>query len=1152
MPRLKGGKAAACLIFTLALLAASRLLADDPPAGEARPAQAAKIDFAKDVLPIFEARCRDCHGPEKQKSSYRLDQRQIALAGGDFGEAAIVPGKSGASPLVAYVSGESDTVMPPEGERLSADEVAVLKAWIDQGAAWPDELSGDKPSALASHWAFQPIVRNTLPDVQHPQFPLRNAIDAFVLEKLNASGLAPSPEADRRTLIRRVYFDVIGLPPSPEEIARFVADADPRAYEKLVERLLDSPQFGERWARHWLDVVRFAESHGFEMNQPRPNAWPYRDYVIRAFNEDKPYDQFVIEQLAGDALGADEATGFLAGGPWDQVKSPDPVLTAQQRADELHDMLSTTGSAFLGLTVGCARCHNHKFDPIPQTDYYALKAALEGVTHGERPLRPADGPERERELEKLREQLAAARARLAQLQPLARGVTLVLDDTQKSNDPAAPAVEEIEPPRGIAPHAAGVGRGCADQPGGIASLPNLGKNYHWWEDVANKPVFAYAPKLAGRFRVWLSWGCGWHTHAPDVAYLLDADGDPATTADQREIARVDQRWFADGPPNPEQPSPDKPLPEKPMWSGFYDAGQHDFTPATRLLVKAGATAAPVTADAVIFETARPSSPIVERAPHLRRPVERGENSDRFEPVMARHVRFTIEASDSGIEPCLDELEVFTNEAVPRNIALASCGTRVSVSGTLAGFAIHQPQHVNDGLYGNAHSWISNERDKGWVQLDFAEPAQIERVVWSRDRDSQPRYADRLATKYEMAVSLDGENWRTVASSADRLDYHYPHRTGNIELAGGLSPNETAELETLARQRDELESQIARLSSSDRKAYAGVFVAPPKTFRLHRGDPMQPKEEVAPGGLSAFGGGWRLAVDAPEQERRLALARWIASPDNVLTSRVIANRLWHYHFGQGIAGTPSDFGVNGGQPSHPELLDWLASELVAPQADDGGPAAQPWSLKHLHRLMLRSSTYRQASRGQPEAIERDAQSRLLWRYSPRRLEAEAIRDAILAVSGKLDATMGGPGFDLFQPNANYVKVYTPKREFGPETFRRMVYQSKPRMQLDDTFGAFDCPDAGQIAPRRGSSTTPLQAFNLLNSPFIEQQAGFLAGRLAKEAGADPAAQVRRAFELAFGREASPEETAAAVLLVEQHGLGAFCRAIFNANEFVMVY
>ncbi|HEV7226088.1 MAG TPA: DUF1553 domain-containing protein, partial [Pirellulales bacterium] len=793
-----------------------------------------------------------------------------------------------------------------------------------------------------------------------------------------------------------------------------------------------------------------------------------------------------------------------------------------------------------------------------------MAAALAGVTHGERALRAADWPERERQIDQLREPLARALSRLAQLQPVAgAGATLVLDDTQTSNDPLAPSVEELVPPQGVAPHAVGTERGHAEQPGDGTTLPNLGRSYHWWAGVADKPVFAYAPKVAGRFRVWLSWGCGWHTHATDVAYLLDADGDPATTGDQREIARVDQRRFANDNSPPEQPLPDKlvpekPLPDKPLWSGFYDAGEHDFTPTTRLLVKAGATAAPITADVVIFEEAREPAAIARKAPHLRRPVERGENVDRFEPVVARHVRFTIEATAGEAEPCLDELEVFTSDAMPRNAALASLGTKVLVSGSLPGFSIHQPQHVNDGRYGNDYSWISHQRGKGWVQLEFVPPAEIDRVVWSRDRSRQPRYSDRVATQYEIAVSVNGENWRTVASSADRLAPDYPHQPKSIELASGLSPDETAEFKNLARQRNELALQIAKLAVADRKIYGGAFVTPGKTHRLHRGDPMQPKEQVLPGGLSSFGGDWRLPSDAPELERRLALARWIVAPDNRLTPRVIANRLWHYHFGQGIVSTPSDFGVNGGKPSHPKLLDWLAGELVAPgnedqdQGQDRHQVQKRWSLKRLHRLILLSSTYRQSGRGYRAAKERDAQARLLWRYPPRRLEAEAIRDAMLAVSGKLDLTMGGRGFDLFEPNTNYVKVYIPKREFGPETFRRMVYQSKPRMQLDDTFGAFDCPDAGQIAPHRNSSTTPLQAFNLLNSSFVQQQAGFLAERLVKEAGAGRAAQVRRAFDLAFGRDPAPEEAAAAERLIEQYGLPALCRALFNANEFVMVY
>jgi hypothetical protein len=637
-------------------------------------------------------------------------------------------------------------------------------------------------------------------------------------------------------------------------------------------------------------------------------------------------------------------------------------------------MVSTTGSAFLGLTVGCARCHSHKFDPIPQADYYALKAALAGVTHGERPIRPPDSAHRERQVAELRQELQAVETRLAEF-------------------------------------------------------------------------------------------------------------------------------------------------------------------------------------------------------HLRPPVGPGENADYFTPVVARFVRFSISQTDAGGQPCLDELEVFGAGPNARNVALARAGTKVKVSSTLPGYAIHQPTHLNDGRYGIDRSWISDEPGKGWVELEFAEPVEVERVVWSRDRSPQPQYSDRLATAYEIAVSMDAARWQTVASSADRLDYESASRAAQArptseptsraaqarptfgqkaeavvaDLSRHLSADDLARAAGLKQRRKELEAKIASLSSGDQKVYAGLFTAPPKTFRLHRGDPAQPKDETPPGGLSQFGGP-RLPADLPEDQRRLALARWIASPDNGLAARVIVNRLWQHHFGQGIVDTPSDLGVNGGRPTHPQLLDWLASELVAPTA----PGVSPWSLKHIHRLILLSATFRQLGQAQAAGLKSDAQTRLLWRYAPRRLEAEAIRDSILAVSGTLDRTAGGPGFDLFEANGNYVKVYTPKREFGPDTFRRMVYQTKPRMQLDDTFGAFDCPDAGQIAPKRMASTTPLQAFNLLNSPFLLSQAAYFAARLQTDAGPDVERQIQRAFCLAFGRDPRADETAAARVLVERHGMAVFCRALFSANEFVTVY
>ncbi|HSQ58381.1 MAG TPA: DUF1553 domain-containing protein, partial [Gemmata sp.] len=354
---------------------------------------------------------------------------------------------------------------------------------------------------------------------------------------------------------------------------------------------------------------------------------------------------------------------------------------------------------------------------------------------------------------------------------------------------------------------------------------------------------------------------------------------------------------------------------------------------------------------------------------------------------------------------------------------------------------------------------------------------------------------------------------------------------------------------IAAVRQDLEALNQSLT-----VYTGTFSAPEPAFLLHRGDPMQKRGPVEPAVLSEIGSRFEIPSKASDPQRRAALAEWITRTDNPLAARVIANRLWQHHFGTGIVDTPSDFGRNGAKPTHPELLDWLAAELVAPSFKFGescGRSPRPWSLKHIHRVIVTSATYRQSSAMSATGREKDAQSRLLWRYPPQRLEAEVLRDSILFVSGKLDAKMGGPGFDLFEPNTNYVHVYAPKNEFGPAEFRRMIYQMKPRMQLDDTFGAFDCPDAGQIAPKRNVSTTPLQSLNLLNSAFMVQQAGYFADRVKKHGGSDIPAQVKRAFLLAFQREPTPKEQTAAEDLVREHGLPALCRALFNANEFVFV-
>jgi hypothetical protein len=888
-------------------------------------------------------------------------------------------------------------------------------------------------------------------------------------------------------------------------------------------------------------VARFAESNGFETNRPRPNAWPFRDYVIRAFNEDVPFDRFVREQLAGDALGADAATGFIVGGAYDSVKSPDPVLTAQQRADELHDMVSTTGSAFLGVTLGCARCHNHKFDPISQTDYYAVTAVFQGVLHRERPMRPPDATERLTKAEALRAEITPLDAKLAQYRPLAqqKRVLLLDDNAPLSAGPAQPGVTQIEQPKNGQPitYSPGKERGQAEDAGDLTRLPNLGEGYRYWIAQAGKreDFFSWDPKLGGRFRIWISWGTNTN-YTTGARYVLDRDGDLNTVDDQVEIALVDQTTFADGTPA---------IPQQKRWSGLYNAGVYQLEPASRVVLRSGQGGGLIVADGIVFEEVSADTPADAKpiAPRLRPPVTHRANEELFKSVQAKFVRFTTTASSSA-EPCLDELEVFTAGPKPRNVALSSAGTRATASGVFSGGnnPKHQLAHINDGVYGNSNSWISNEKGAGWVQLEFSQPESIDRVLWSRDRGNEKKvYDDRLPTEYRVEVSLDGQSWTTVASSGDRLPAELRKRITAIPTLSNVPIEENVEVARLVTERAKLEDQIRSLTAFP-TVYAGKFEQPGPTYRLYRGDPMQKKEEVVPSGLAEFGGNLSLAADAPEQERRMALANWIVDPRNPLTARVFVNRVWHYHFGTGIVDTPSDFGLNGGRPTHPELLDWLASEFVA----------HGWSVKELQRLIVLSATYRQASQPNAEAMKVDAGSRLLWRFPPRRLEAEALRDTILAVSGKLDLRMGGPGFDLFEPNDNYVKIYNSRKEFGPEEFRRMVYQSKPRVQLDDVFGVFDCPDAGQIAPRRTSSTTPLQALNLLNSPFAMQQAGYLCDRLEKEMPGDTAAQVRWAFLLAFGRAPLPEESAAATKLIHEHGLKVFCRALFNTNEFINVF
>jgi hypothetical protein len=902
------------------------------PARAAEPAPS----FRNQIAPLLQGRCLRCHSGARPKGDLDLSSRKGMLSGGASGNPAVAPGKAAASPLLKMVA---DRKMPPR-QPLDATEVMLFRRWIDAGASWDSHMltpirQGEERRAGPDWWSLQPIRRPATPFVADRAW-LRNTIDAFILARLESMGLRPAPEADRRTVLRRLSFDLTGLPPTPAECQAFLDDPAPDAYERQVERLLASTAYGERWGRHWLDVVRFAESHGYEMNTLRPNAWPYRDYVIRAFNEDRPFAGFVQDQLAGDGGNdplAEAATGFLVGGTHDMVGNATREGQLQQRMDDLYDMVSATGAAFLGMTVNCARCHDHKFDPILQKDFYGLQAVFAGVQHAERPLRPHDEEQR-------RHQAEVVRAEIVRLDR---------------------AIDDLDPPVG--------------EPG---------------------------------------------------------------------------------------------------------------------------------------------------MPPRRAPVNPRRNLERFRAIEARYVRFVITATQDGTQPCIDELEVYTAGPAPRNVALAGTGARASASSVFPNNPLHKIEHVNDGQVGNGRSWISNEPGGGWIEIDLARPITIDRVIWGRDREQ--KFTDRLTRAYRIEVSTDHTHWRVVAGSWDRR----PVASGAAESAN-----------TLLRQRQRLQERLAGLAGPA-LVYAGTFAEPAATHLLKRGDPLQPLEEVGPSAIRAVNPPLVLDPKLDERSRRLALARWIGDVRNPLPARVMVNRLWHYHFGQGLVRTPSDFGFNGDRPSHPELLDWLAAEYLA----NGG------HLKSLHRWIVSSAAYRQSSRSEARALVVDAGDRLLWRFPPRRLEAEAVRDAMLQVSGTLNRRLGGPGYHLWD-YSGYVIVFTPMDSLGPDEFRRMVYQFKPRTQQDATFGAFDCPDATQAMPRRNVSTTALQALNLQNGSFVREQAERFAERLRRESGRETAPQVRLGFRLAFGREPAPREEEAAVRLVQAHGLAVLCRVLLNANEFVFV-
>lgn len=717
--------------------------------------------FREHIQPLLAEHCYECHSQKSDKieGDLRLDDGLMALQGGRSG-VAIRPGDASQSLLIEAVSWSNDNLqMPPQG-RLGESQLADLRTWIQTGAYWP-EASSDRPVRLngardktlgqstdvevkiaadrsdkgtasradvKSHWAWQPIQAPRVTIKQQP-------IDAFIEMRLSAEGLTPNPPAEPRVLLRRLYLDLIGLPPTPYDLDCYESDTAPDRYERLVDRLLASPQYGERWARHWLDVVRYTESNGFEYDRMRDHAWPYRDYVIRSFNADRPYDEFMRQQIAGDVLEpitADStiATSLLVCGPFDQAGSNQANLVqrATTREEEMEDLVSCVSQTFLGLTVNCARCHDHKFDPISQIEYYRFKSVFDGVKHGDRSL----------------------------------------------------------------------------------------------------------------------------------------------------------------------------------------------------------------------------------------------------------------------------------EGLPRD------------------------------------------------------PRSVTPVI----------------------------------------------------------------------------------------TYSGTRVQPPPTAWLRRGNVRTPADIVSPAGLSLMAAtehDFSLAADAPEAERRKRFAHWLTDPRNPLPARVIVNRVWQYHFGVPLVATPSDLGISGALPSHPELVDWLAAELIR----------QGWSLKRLHRTIVGSDTYRRSATYRPEAAQRDAENRLLWRFPPRRLEAEVVRDAMLLVSGSLNSQMHGPSVRPFTTTDFNATFYHPFDRDAAEFNRRTIYRMNVNSGKDPLLDVFDCPDPSIKTPRRNATITPLQALALMNGSFVQRQAHYLAKRCDYSAPDSAESAIRMAYRHALLRDPMANELERSAQHVKAYGLESLCWALLNSTEFLYV-
>ena len=1032
------------LCFTLLAALPTRTFPAEP-AAVVPPDHAEKMTkgieiFKGGVRGILTESCLKCHGGEKTKGDFDLTTRELLLKGGADG-VSVVPGKSSESRFFKLLAHTEEPYMPKKLDKLPAAALAQIAAWIDSGAPYDKPLIDGKitkghPVVTAEDrkfWSFMPLrtespLKTTVTDAAAHEQWAKTPIDNFVLSALQAKKLTPNPVADKRSLIRRAYFDLTGLPPKPEEIDSFVNDAAPDAYAKLIDRLLDSPHYGERWGRHWLDIARFAESHGYEQDYDRPAAYHYRDFVIQALNQDMPYDRFVRLQIAGDELEPDNrmalmATGFLAAGTHATQITASQV--EKERYDELDDMASTVGTSLLGMTVGCARCHDHKFDPIPQKDYYRMISTFTTTVRSEIDLdfNPEKSQKDKAEFE-------------------------------QQHVPLAVALERYEK----------------------ESLP---KNLEAW--LKTNPEPPQAKWLVLEMSKLASAGGATFARQEDGSYLAggtNAKFDTYTftmTTTIKEITAVKLEALAD---------------KSMVKGGPGRAGNGNFA-----LTDFRVSAAPVDTKlgaAIEAKLVNPKATFEQSGLPIAAAIDNDKKSawaidPEFGKNHAASFEFEKPLGFEGGTVLTFTLKFENNDGHNIGRPRLSLTTAAKPVG-LDGAAGDQKIVVEIGaiLRTAPEARTAEQKTKlmAWYRPNDAEWNKLNQAVQEHLKNAPKPQLTKVMVATEGLPAI-----RFHTQGADFFDKTFFLKRGDLNQKDGEATSGFLQVLTSAPEQEK-----------------HWQTAPPK--------------------------GWRTSY------RRRAMADWITDKDlgaGRLLARVIVNRLWQHHFGRGIVATPNDFGVQGERPTHPELLDWLASELIQ----------NGWKLKPLHKAMMTSATYMQSTQYDAARAAIDPENTWMWRRSRRRLEAEVIRDSMLAVSGTLDEKMFGPG------------------SLDEAQHRRSIYFTTKRSKLIPMMSLFDAPDSLQSLGLRSSTTVAPQAMALMNNTHIRECAKALAARISTN-NPGPDTEVAQGYLLALGRipEKSEIDDMAAFLLQQgesykvagkgngpQLALTDFCQALMSLNEFV---